>query len=127
MASLKTLPDYPVPVTEALLQEITKKIVEQFHPEKVIIFGSHAWGMAHPHSDVDLLVIMENDEDTAECEARISMACRPRFLPMDILVRTPEQIEERLRIGDFFIIHGIVIITDDVGAYGHTPLPNTSL
>ncbi len=77
--------------------------MEQFHPEKVILFGSHAWGASNLHSDVDVLVIMESKEESVEREVRVSMACRPRFLPMDILVRTPEEIQERRRIGDFFI------------------------
>ena len=51
--------EYPVPITEALLQEITHRLVEAFAPEKVILFGSRAAETPHADSDVDLLVIME--------------------------------------------------------------------
>lgn len=95
--------DYPIAVTENLLQEITQKIVSRFDPEKVILFGSHAWGTPHQHSDVDLLVMMESDQPQVEREVQVLQACHVRFLPLDIMVRTPQEIAERLRIGDFFI------------------------
>ena len=90
-------------VTPELLQEMTRKIVERFDPEKVILFGSHAWGAPGPDSDVDLLVVMESDERPAERSVQVRMACRPRFLPMDILVRTPAELKRRLAMGDPFV------------------------
>lgn len=90
-------------VTQDLLKEITQKIVSRFNPEKVILFGSYAWGTPHPYSDVDLLVIIESMEHPIDMEARIYLECRPRFVPMDVLVLTPEEIQKRLQVGDFFI------------------------
>ena len=58
MSRTSTSSGYPVPVTEELLRQITQRIVEEFTPEKVILFGSHAWGKPHRDSDVDLLVMM---------------------------------------------------------------------
>jgi predicted nucleotidyltransferase len=46
-------------VTEKLLQDITRRIVEAFHPVKIILFGSYAYGTPHRDSDVDLFVIMD--------------------------------------------------------------------
>jgi predicted nucleotidyltransferase len=91
------------PITDELLQEITRKIVAAFDPEKVILFGSHAYGSPAPDSDLDLLVVMESDERPAARSARVSAACRPRFVAMDILVRTPQELEQRLQMGDFFL------------------------
>ena len=100
-------------ITNRLLQEITQKIVDAFHPEQIILFGSHAYGKPGETSDVDLLVIMHTDLRPAERSAQISRVCRPRYLPMDILVRTPQEIAERLNAFDPFLeeilTHGKVL------------------
>jgi len=44
-------------ITQDILSRATKQLVEQFHPERIILFGSHARGSADEHSDVDFLVI----------------------------------------------------------------------
>jgi predicted nucleotidyltransferase len=78
-------------------------IVQQFRPEKIILFGSYAWGTPRPDSDVDLLVIMESDKRPAQRSAEISLACRPRGLPVDFLVKTPAEMTRRLTMGDPFL------------------------
>jgi len=82
-------------VTDALLSEMVSKIVEHFHPDKVALFGSRAWGEPTRESDVDILVVMDMDGSPIRKAAEISMIARPRFLPMDIIVRTPDEIEHR--------------------------------
>lgn len=94
---------YPVPVTEELLRQITQRIVKEFAPEKVILFGSHAWGEPHRDSDVDLLVMMETSKPTIRVAAAIARVARPRFLALDVLVKTPHEVAERARAKDFFI------------------------
>jgi predicted nucleotidyltransferase len=95
--------EYPVPVTEALLQDITRRIVHRFNPEKVILFGSRASGTAQADSDVDLLVIMETNDPPIQRAIEVKRACRPRFVAMDVLVKTPEEVASRLRQGSFFL------------------------
>jgi predicted nucleotidyltransferase len=90
-------------VTENLLDQMVQKIVDAFAPQKVILFGSHAWGTPHKDSDVDLLIIMKSDSRPARRSAEISLACRPRNLPVDFLVKTPTEIAHRLKIGDPFL------------------------
>jgi len=90
-------------VTDALLSEIVSKIVKHFHPEKIILFGSRAWGEPTGESDLDILVVMNIDGSPIRKAAEISRIARPRFLPMDIIVRTPDEIEHRKGIGDPFI------------------------
>ncbi len=90
------------PVTEALLQEVVQRIAGAFRPEKVILFGSHAYGTPTPDSDVDLLVIMESDERPARRSRRVADACHPGTIAMDILVRTPAELTQRLSINDSF-------------------------
>ena len=77
-------------------EEITASIVSVLDPERVVLFGSHAWGKPGSESDVDHLVVLDTT-DTLAAEARIGRDCRPRFLPMDVLVRTPAEVAERLR------------------------------
>ncbi len=90
-------------VTKKLLRNITGRIVEAFRPYKVVLFGSYAYGKPNVNSDVDLLVIMDSDEPMAQRIRRVAEVADVPFLPMDVLVYTPAEIEGRLRIGDFFI------------------------
>src|SRR5215475_7418711 len=65
----RPIPDWATlrpPVTEALLADITQRIVEKFQPFKVILFGSYAYGTPDLDSDVDLLVVMDSDEPMAQ-------------------------------------------------------------
>lgn len=90
------------PVTEALIQEVVQRIAEAFRPEKVILFGSYAYGTPRPDSDVDLLVIMESDERPAQRSRCVADVCHPGTIAMDILVRTPAELAQRLSINDSF-------------------------
>jgi predicted nucleotidyltransferase len=82
---------------------IVKRIVESFAPEKVILFGSYAYGNVTPDSDLDLLVIMETDLPAAERSRQISRLLRPRRLPMDIVVKNPKEIQRSLGRVDPFV------------------------
>jgi len=90
-------------VTETLLMDITKRIAENFHPEKVILFGSYAYGKPTIESDVDLLVIMESDDRPAKRSARVMSTCCPRHLGMDLIAITSEELEKRLAGFDPFL------------------------
>jgi predicted nucleotidyltransferase len=93
---------YFLPVTEEILAEITRRIVETVQPEKVILFGSYAYGSPHADSDVDLLVIADIDSPLDEPEVIVCRLIRPRPFPVDILVKTPAEVAEALARGDFF-------------------------
>jgi predicted nucleotidyltransferase len=84
------------------IEEKVQPIIEKFRPEKIILFGSYAAGNPTPASDVDLLVIMNTDRSTLELAAEVSSSIKHTF-PIDILVRTPQEIAKRLQYGDFFI------------------------
>src|SRR6266516_3548740 len=99
---VKKRPWYRGPdVPKAAIRRFARQVVERFHPEKVILFGSHAYGTPHADSDVDILVVMptRNQLDQA---ARISLAIDPPF-PLDIIVRTPYSMRWRLAEGDSFL------------------------
>ncbi|MCL4559418.1 MAG: nucleotidyltransferase domain-containing protein [Chloroflexi bacterium] len=88
---------------EKQLGEVTRRIVVELNPKQIILFGSHAYGHPTSESDVDLLIVMESEERPARRAALVSRLLRPRPFAMDIIVRTPFEIQHRLRIGDQFI------------------------
>ena len=98
-AARRIIPD----VTDALLSEMVSKIAKHFHPDKIILFGSRAWGAPTRESDVDIPVVMDIEGSSIRETSEISRIARPRFLPMDIIVRTSDGIKQRIRIGDPFI------------------------
>lgn len=77
-------------VTREEIRSVTRQVVEQFHPQKVILFGSYAYGQPTEDSDVDLLVVMDTDEPPLHVAAKIAAAIEHPF-PLDIVVRTPEE------------------------------------
>jgi predicted nucleotidyltransferase len=84
------------------IQALVTEIGDKFHPQQIILFGSYAYGTPTRESDVDLLVIMQTPRRPVEEAVAIRQALHFPF-PTDLLVRTPEQLEERLRAGDFFL------------------------
>jgi predicted nucleotidyltransferase len=91
------------PVTEEALTEIVRRLVKALQPEKVILFGSYAYGRPSNDSDVDLLVIMKTEARPVDRYLTVSRLVRPRPFPLDILVKTPEEISQGLEKGDSFI------------------------
>ena len=91
------------PITRSKIKQAALKIAKEIEPEKIILFGSFAYGKPTPDSDVDLLVIMESDERPAKRATAIYLVLSGKTFPMDILVRTPAELSHRLAIGDFFI------------------------
>jgi uncharacterized protein len=86
----------------AQIRQLCKRIAHEFKPEKIILFGSHAYGQPTPESDLDLLVVMQFEGDPLE--QAVAMLNRLNVLiPVDLLVRTPEQIRHRLEMGDSFM------------------------
>src|SRR5260370_1389222 len=85
-----------------VIRRYARAIAEEFQPDKIILFGSYAYGTPHEDSDVDLFVVMPNR--TRQNQAvRIELRLAAPF-PMDLLVRTPRQLEQRLEMGDSFMM-----------------------
>jgi predicted nucleotidyltransferase len=83
------------------IREIARCIVDRFHPQKIVLFGSYAVGAATEDSDVDLLVVMETAEAPLHTAAQIAGAIDHRF-PLDIVVFRPSKLKESLeRKGSF--------------------------
>ena len=92
------------PLTGEVLESVVQRIVKPLRVEKIILFGSYAnlYGSPTPDSDIDLLIIMETSESLTERILAVSRLLRPRPFPMDILVRTPQEISALLEDGDGF-------------------------
>jgi predicted nucleotidyltransferase len=95
------------------LQNWTENIVAHFRPNRVILFGSYARGQAHIESDIDLLIIMSYPDRPFKMAAKIRRLLR-RVVGyvggLDVMVRSPEELAERLAMGNSFlreiVIHG---------------------
>jgi len=79
----------------ATLNAIVERIVEGFHPDRIILFGSRARGTAHPGSDVDLLVVMPFVGSRLRLAVEIRKALRGLGVAKDIVVMTPEEFAAR--------------------------------
>ena len=90
-------------VAASQILKLAREIAKEFSPQKIILFGSYAYGTPDLDSDVDLLVVMDSDEPIAQRIRRVTEVAKVRFLPMDIIVRTPTEMAERLAMGDFFL------------------------
>ncbi len=80
------------------IDRMVRRIVERFHPDRVILFGSHARGAAGPDSDVDLLVVMPVTGSKRAKQLEVRLAVHEFKLPKDIIVTTPEDFEWRKEI-----------------------------
>ena len=83
---------------EEAIQEMARRIAEEFRPDRIILFGSHARGEANPDSDIDLLIIMPVEGSRREKAIQIGVALHDIRVAKDIIVTTPENFEWRKEI-----------------------------
>jgi predicted nucleotidyltransferase len=89
-------------ISSQVIDAVVQQVVQQFQPEQVILFGSYAYGRPQPHSDVDLLVVMDTPLRETEQAIQICQAIKYHF-GLDLIVRTPATIARRLALGDVFL------------------------
>ncbi|MEK6302477.1 MAG: nucleotidyltransferase domain-containing protein [Acidobacteriota bacterium] len=82
-------------ITPTEITQMVNRIVDQFNPEKIILFGSHARGTAGPDSDADLLVVMPVEGSKRRQATEIDLALFGIDMPADIVVVTPEELERQ--------------------------------
>lgn len=90
-------------ITFKKIKEVANKIVKEFQPEKIILFGSFIWGKPTSNSDVDLLLIKNSKMNKHLLQVNLGRILFGNGVPMDTLIYTPKEIENRLNLGDFFI------------------------
>ncbi len=91
--------------TREIILKIVEKIIREYHPKKIILFGSYAYGEQTDDSDVDLLIIKNTDKRPIDRWVEVKRLLRDttRALPVSPLVYTEKEIEERTAIKDFFV------------------------
>jgi predicted nucleotidyltransferase len=89
-------------VDMAQIEALSQQIAQQFSPDRIILFGSYAYGEPTEDSDVDLLVVLPFEGYPARKASEIRCRVKPEFA-IDLLVRTPEQLCRQLEQHDFFM------------------------
>jgi uncharacterized protein len=90
-------------VDRAQIRRYARDIGRTFRAERVILFGSYAYGRPTEDSDVDVLVVMDHDKRrNADQALEIDLALNRSF-PMDLIVRRPAELRERVAMGDSFL------------------------
>jgi len=77
----------------ALLEQVTRTIIERFHPKRIVLFGSHARGDASSDSDLDLFIEMQTSRRLPERAIEVKAAFGLRPWPLDVVVYTPEEVQ----------------------------------
>ena len=93
-------------VTQSSIVELSNRIAQEFQPERIVLFGSHAYGTAGADSDVDLLVILPFEGKGFRKALEILNRLSPTF-PVDLLARRPEDTARRYAEGDPLIREAI--------------------
>lgn len=88
--------------TQKNIQETANKIAQEFQPDKIILFGSWAWGTPGQDSDVDLFVV-KDAENTRQLAGNIRGFLWESKEPLDIIVYKPENVDKSIDKGNFFI------------------------
>ena len=85
------------------IRAIVKQIASQFHPDKIILFGSYAYGKPKPWSDVDLLVVMDTPLTPNKQRRAISEFLYPKPFSLDVVIWSAKELQERIADGDWFL------------------------
>ena len=103
--ALKPLLNYRAAIKDMFFDQAMKEVVKRYKPQKIIQFGSWAWGEANKDSDIDLLIIKRTPKNFVERYAEVRKIFRKYMpvMPMDIIVLTPEELKKNLNGGNDFI------------------------
>ncbi len=92
-----------------ILKEITKRLVKEFEPEHIFLFGSYVWRNPTKDNDIDILVIVKNSDLTPAKRASLAFRClRDIPYPLDIIIKTKREMEKFSHIPaalEFQVIH----------------------
>jgi len=83
------------PLADRVIFDITDRLVKEFNPENIFLFGSHVWGTPNADSDLDLLMILSSSNISSSKRSTLVYRClRDILYPLDILVKTREEVEK---------------------------------
>lgn len=106
-----------------LLNDYVDKIVESVDPDVVVLFGSHARNQAVPESDIDLLIVHSGTK-RRDVQRQAYFALTGRSIPVDIIVRSPAELQERLSWPDPFVSN---LVKEGKVLYGKPHSPGMAL
>lgn len=88
-----------------IIKMMVQKIRKYYHPEKIILFGSYAWGNPDKHSDIDLFIIKETKDRHIDRSVKVRDILDEEngLFALDPIVYTPRETKVRLKLGDPFI------------------------
>jgi len=96
------------PITPELINEVVERIVKAIDPDKIILFGSFAKGNPHEYSDLDLFIIKSEIDNYLILQGQVDSLFWDHSFPLDVLVRSPEQVERALKGGNSFLKYEIL-------------------
>jgi uncharacterized protein len=89
-------------IPEEVIHALAYRIAEQFHPRRIILFGSYAYGIPRPESDVDLLIVIDEPQGKTDQALEIRKYLHVLF-GLDLIVVSPEKLNQRIIWGDSFL------------------------
>jgi len=89
-------------IPQAAIDDVVRQIAKKFKPNKIILFGSYAYGKPTPLSDVDLLIVMDSPLKESDLSKTIRRSIVYHF-GLDLIVKTPKSLQERIALGDGFL------------------------
>lgn len=91
--------------TQTMIDRITERIRLGYSPERIVLYGSYAYGTPHPDSDIDLLVVKDDPDIPIERRLKVRRLLRDiiREVPVSPVVYSPDEIDARLKRGDGFL------------------------
>lgn len=94
----------PLPIRK-IIEQVVERLKSEYHPERIVLFGSRAYGTATPESDVDLLIVKETDQPFHKRWAEVYRLVQPLVKGVDFspIVLTPREVARRQRARDPFI------------------------
>jgi uncharacterized protein len=90
-------------IPQKAIRDVVRQIAENFHPRKIILFGSYARGNPKPESDVDLLVVMDTKIKESRQALLVEQSLERDLFGLDLIVITPSTLAKRLELGDYFL------------------------
>jgi uncharacterized protein len=107
MAELSSLQlvgkDQSTRVSRRVIDDLVQAIVNKFSPDRVILFGSYAYGEPQPWSDVDLLVVMDTPQGEGSAIQAVRNSLPRRPFSVDVVVRSQAEIDRRIALDDWFL------------------------
>lgn len=101
-------------IPQEAIDDVVQQIINKFHPQKIILFGSYARGNPRPESDVDLLVVMGSGDNGNRQALTIRQSLEMDIFSLDIIVRSSQVLSERIALGDWFLRE---ILTEGIVLY----------